>query len=101
MSSSAKGTETLEDLCGVFALVKIDGQENVVLEQVQRRGFARSQEDGDIFHLDEGHGRLLELDAGWWQHLVDEPGWRGSLGLVTMVIKEDRNGLTCTEQRHP
>lgn len=42
--------------------------------QVERRGFAGAEEVRDVLHLDEGHGRGLELDAGRSNSQVDEPG---------------------------
>jgi hypothetical protein len=53
-------------------LVEVDGQEGVVLVQVQRRGLAGAKEYGDVLHLYEGHRRLLELDAGGWQGEVHQ-----------------------------
>lgn len=43
-----------------------------MLVQVQRLRLARAQEVGDVLHLDEGHGRLLELDTGRGDSEVDE-----------------------------
>jgi len=43
-----------------------------VLLEVERRGLAGAQEVRDVLHLDEGHGRLFELDAGGPDGEVDE-----------------------------
>ncbi len=54
-------------------LIEIDGQEHIVLLEIEGRGFAGAEEVGDVFHLDEGHGGLFELDARGSDSEVDEP----------------------------
>jgi hypothetical protein len=62
----------LQDLGRVFGLVEVDGEEAVVGGHVQWRHLAGAEEVRDVLHLDEGHGRLLELDA-WVRHRqIDE-----------------------------
>lgn len=63
MCDATKGTDTLKYLSGVFGLKQVDGEEAVVGRHVQRRGFTCSQEVRYVFHLDEGHGGLFELEA--------------------------------------
>jgi hypothetical protein len=59
---TAEGAKALEDLCGIFGFVEVDGQEAVMSWHVEGRRFASAQEVGDILHLHEGHVGALELD---------------------------------------
>jgi hypothetical protein len=52
--------------------VEVDGEEGIVLLKVQRWSLAGAEEVGDVFHLNERHSRLLELDARRWDGEVDE-----------------------------
>jgi hypothetical protein len=76
VGGTAEGAEALQDLGGVLLLVEVDGEEGVVLLEVQGRGLAGAEEYGDVLHLDEGHGGLLELDAGGREGEIDESDLR-------------------------
>jgi hypothetical protein len=71
---SAERADALQHLGRVLLLVEVDSEEHVVLLQVQWRGLACAQEMRYVFHLDEGHGRLFELDAGGRKDEIDESG---------------------------
>jgi len=60
----------LKYLSGILGLEQVDGEETVVSRHIQRRGFTCSQEVRYVFHLDEGHGGLFELEAGSGQSEV-------------------------------
>jgi hypothetical protein len=63
MRSPTEGSKALQDLCRVLLFVQVHREEGIVLVEVERRSLACAEENGDVFHLDEGHGRLLELDS--------------------------------------
>lgn len=98
VGSPAEGAEALEDLGRVFLLVEVDGQEGIVLVEVQRRRLARAEEDGDVLHLDKRHRRLLELDAGGRYGKVDEPA--SVVSIWDQLLDICRATRTCREQRH-
>jgi hypothetical protein len=72
IGGSAECTEALQDLGGVLLLIQVDGEESVVLLQVQRGGLTGTEEMGDVLHLDERHGRLFELDSRRRNDEIDE-----------------------------
>jgi hypothetical protein len=74
VGSTAEGADTLENLSGILLFKQVDGQEHVVLLQIERRRLAGTEEMRYVLHLDKGHRRLLELDTGWSDGEVDEPG---------------------------
>lgn len=70
MGGSAECPDTLENLGRVLLLVQVDGEEGIVLVEVQGRGLAGAEEEGDVFHLHKGHCRSLEPEARRWESEV-------------------------------
>ena len=99
MGGSAECPDTLENLGRVLLLVQVDGEEGIVLMKVQGRGLAGAEEYGDVLHLDEGHGRRLEADAGRRYGEVNEPAGGGpsassheSPPWFRMLVRSDGRG---------
>lgn len=72
MRDPTECAEALENLGGIFRLVQVDGEKAVVCGHVEGRHFAGAEEVGDVFHLDEGHSRLLEFNTWAGHGEVDE-----------------------------
>ena len=72
MRGARESAEALKYLGGVFSLVEVNGEEHIVIWQIQGRRLAGAEEVGDILHLDKGHSGFLELDARRTNGKIDE-----------------------------
>jgi hypothetical protein len=70
VGGSAECSNALEDLGRILLLVQVDGEEGIMLVEVQGRRLAGAEEEGDVFHLHKGHCRSLEPEARRWESEV-------------------------------
>lgn len=96
MGCPAECPDALNDLCWVFVVVEVYGQETVVCWKAQGRHLAGLQELRNVLALSKGHCRGFVADAWWRKDEVCEP-----CAYLSVCCAESDNAQTYLQRTTP